>query len=65
MSYTHGSNLQRFKSYEFLKYSKYFKGKRSIVCLLRAVLLNVQLQIGRSALKHIVRSVFRLLGCIF
>jgi hypothetical protein len=22
MSYTHGSNSQRFKSYEFLKYSK-------------------------------------------
>jgi len=29
------------------------------------MLLNVQLQIRRSALKQIVRSVLRLLGCIF
>jgi hypothetical protein len=37
MSHIHGSNSQRFRSYEFLKYSKQIRKKGSIVHLLRYV----------------------------
>jgi len=31
-SYTHGSNSQRFRSYEFLKYSKLIRKERRALC---------------------------------
>ena len=63
-SYTHWSNLQRFRSYEFLKFLKIRK-ERGALCIYWAMLLNVQLQINCSTLKKIVRSILHLLECIF
>jgi len=62
-SYTYGSNSQRFRSYEFLKFLKIRK-ERGAIGICWVMLLNVQLQIRRSTLKQVVRSVLRLLGYI-
>jgi hypothetical protein len=63
-SYTHWSNSQRFRSYECLNFLKIRK-EIGALCIYWAMLLDVQLQIHRSTLKQIVRSVLLLLGCIF
>ena len=63
-SYTHGSNWQRFGSYEFLIFLKVRK-ERAALCIYCAMLLNVRLKIRRPTLKQIFRSVLRILGCIF
>jgi len=47
----------------FLMFLKIRKERRTL-CIYLAMLLNVQLQIRRSTLQQIVRSVLRLLGCI-